>query len=228
MSTALPGIAVVIPVRNGRAHLPDAIESAGEQVPPPAELIVVDDGSTDGSGEVARALGARVVTQAPFGPGAARNLGVSSATSDLVAFLDADDRMAPGRLEIQGAALAADETLDGTFGLMRRFADGTGTYGAAERCLLPSAFLTRRRFFVESGGFDPALPAGEFVDWMVRCREMGRRFHVVDAVVAERRVHEGNLTRDRERLRVGYLAVARSAVDRRRLAEATRPTDDAP
>jgi glycosyltransferase involved in cell wall biosynthesis len=228
MSAARPGIAVVIPVRDGRAYLPEAIESAQQQLPPPAELIVVDDGSTDGSGEAALVLGARVVTQAPLGPGAARNLGVASATSELVAFLDSDDRMAPGRLEIQGAALAADETLDGAFGLMRRFADGTGAYGAPERCLLPSAFLTRRRFFVDSGGFDPALPAGEFVDWMVRCRELGRRFHVVDAVVAERRVHESNLTRDKERLRVGYLAVARAAVDRRRLAEATGPTDESP
>ena len=177
---------------------------------------------------MAEALGARVVVQEPRGPGAARNLGVACAASELVAFLDADDRMVPGRLMVQSAALEEEDALDGVFGLMRRFADGTGVYGVAERCLLPSAFLVRRRSFLESGGFDPALPAGEFVDWMVRCREVGRRFRVVDAVVAERRVHAGNLTRDRERLRVGYLAVARSAVGRHRRAGAAQPAEDAP
>ena len=167
-------------------------------------------------------MGAQVLTQAPSGPGAARNLGVESALAELVAFLDADDRMAPGRLAVQAAALRADPTLDGVFGLMRRFDDVSGLYGETERCLLPSAFLCRRGSFRESGGFDPELPAGEFVDYMVRCRERGSRFHVVDTLVVERRVHAGNLTRDKERLRAGYLAVARSAVDRRRQAETTQ------
>jgi glycosyltransferase involved in cell wall biosynthesis len=220
------GIAVIIPVRDGRRYLPEAIVSAQNQVPRPAEVIVVDDGSTDGSGEVAQALGARVVRQGALGPGAARNLGVESALSDVVAFLDADDRMVPGRLAAQSAGLASDETIDGVFGLMRRFAEESGVYGEPEQCLLPSAFLTRRAAFLESGGFDPTLPAGEFIDWMVRCRERGWRFHVVEAVVAERRVHADNLTRDRERLRAGYLAVARSAVDRRRHAERAQPSGD--
>lgn len=222
MTAGDPSLAVIIPVRDGRSHLLEAIESVLAQSSPPAELIVVDDGSTDGSGEVARAAGATVLTHEPLGPGAARNLGVEAAGSELVAFLDADDRMTPGRLEVQGAVLAADDTLEGVFGLMRRFDDASGVYGEPEPCLLPSAFLTRRTSFLESGGFDPTLTAGEFVDWMVRRRELGRRFHVVDAVVAERRVHAGNLTRDRDRLRAGYLAVARSAVDRRRLAGETR------
>jgi glycosyltransferase involved in cell wall biosynthesis len=216
VSTAHPRIAVVIPVRNGRAHLAEALESARTQSAPPAEVIVVDDGSSDGSADVARAAGARVLRQGQLGPGAARNLGVESAGSELVAFLDADDRMAPGRLEVQRAALEADDTVDGVFGLMRRFEDDSGVWGEPERCLLPSAFLFRRSAFLQSGGFDPRLPAGEFVDWMVRCRERGRRFPVLDVVVAERRVHAANLTRDGDRLRSGYLAVARSAIDRRR------------
>jgi glycosyltransferase involved in cell wall biosynthesis len=226
MNAGDPGIAVIIPVRDGRRYLPQAIVSAQTQEPRPAEVIVVDDGSTDGSGEVARALGARVVRQGALGPGAARNLGVESALSDVVAFLDADDRMVPGRLAAQSASLASDETIDGVFGLMRRFSEESGVYGQPEQCLLPSAFLTRRAAFRESGGFDPTLPAGEFIDWMVRCRERGWRFHVVEAVVAERRVHADNLTRDKERLRAGYLAVARSAVDRRRHAGGAQPSGD--
>ena len=173
-----------------------------------------------------RGLGARVVSQGALGPGAARNLGVESAVSDVVAFLDADDRMVPGRLAVQSAELTSDGTIDGVFGFMRRFAEESGVYGEPEQCLLPSAFVTRGAVFLESGGFDPTLPAGEFIDWMVRCREMGWRFHVVEAVVAERRVHADNLTRDKERLRAGYLAVARSAVDRRRHAGGAQPSGD--
>ena len=221
-------IAVVIPVRDGCAHLAEAIASAVAQAPGPDELIVVDDGSVDGSAGVAEALGVTVVRQEPLGPGAARNLGVATAASDLVAFLDADDRMAPSRLQAQGDALAHDEGLDGAFGLMRLFSDGHEPEGPSEPCLLPSALLVRRRMFLETGGFDPELPAGEFVDWMARCREQGRRFRMLDTVVAERRVHAGNITRDRERLRAGYLAVARSAIDRRRSSGESVADDDAP
>ena len=216
MSSGAIAVTVVIPVRNGRAHLGDAIDSSWAQTLRPAAVVVVDDGSSDGSGDLARSLGATVVAQPPLGPGAARNLGVATASTEWVAFLDADDRMVPGRLAAQAAVLLADDDLSGVLGLMRLFADGAPAQGAPEACLLPSALTVRRRAFLDSGGFDPSLPAGEFVDWMARCRQAGRRFEVVDALVVERRVHAGNLTRDPERLRAGYLAVARSAVERRR------------
>lgn len=210
------GISVVIPVRNGEAFLAEAIRSALHQDPRPSEVIVVDDGSTDSSADVARALGVTVIGQPPLGPGAARNRGADHAASELVAFLDGDDLMSPGRLDVQGRALAADPGLDGALGLMRRFAPGRPSTGPPEPCLLPSALMIRRRAFLDTGGFDPDLPAGEFVDWFTRCRHEGRRFQVVDAVVVERRAHDGNLTRDLDRVRSGYLAVARSAIVRHR------------
>jgi glycosyltransferase involved in cell wall biosynthesis len=227
MSVSRHSIAVVIPVRDGSSYLPEAIATALAQAPRPDELIVVDDGSVDGSGELAQSLGATVVRQEPTGPGAARNLGATTASSDLVAFLDADDRMVPGRLQVQRDALAADDSLDGAFGLMRLFSDGREPAGPSEPCLLPSALLVRRRVLLDSGGFDAELAAGEFVDWLARCRQAGRRFRLLDTVVAERRVHDGNLTRDRERLRAGYVAVARSAIDRHRSASDSAATDDA-
>ena len=134
MSASRLDIAVVVPVRNGRAYLPEAIESAWEQVPRPAEVIVVDDGSTDESGAVAEALGAMVVVQEPLGPGAARNLGVASAASELVAFLDADDRMAPGRLQVQGAAL-------GRRRLARRSLRADAPVRPWDRCVRPRRAL---------------------------------------------------------------------------------------
>ncbi len=218
------GVTVVIPVRDGEAFLAEAVRSALDQTRPPAEVIVVDDGSSDGSAGLARALGATVIDQPPLGPGAARNRGAAHATTPLLAFLDGDDRMTPDRLVVQARALVDGPDLDGALGLMRRFAPGRPPTGDPEPCLLPSALLVRRQVFLDSGGFDPDLPAGEFVDWLTRCREAGRHFTVLDAVVVERRAHDGNLTRDRERVRAGYLAVARSAIERRR-REAAAPDD---
>jgi glycosyltransferase involved in cell wall biosynthesis len=219
------GVSVVIPVRDGEAHLAEAVRSALGQRRPPTEVIVVDDGSSDGSGDVARALGVTVIEQPPLGPGAARNRGVAHAGTSLIAFLDGDDRMTADRLDIQVGALAGDPGLDGALGLMRRFSSGRPPTGDPEPCLLPSALLVRRQAFVDSGGFDPDLPAGEFVDWLTRCRQAGRRLAVLDAVVVERRAHDGNLTRDLEQVRAGYLAVARSAIDRHRRAAAISPDD---
>jgi glycosyltransferase involved in cell wall biosynthesis len=219
-----PAVTVVIPVRDGEAFLAEAVRSALHQTRPAAEVIVVDDGSSDGGAGVARGLGVTVVDQPPLGPGAARNRGASHATTPLIAFLDGDDRMTTDRLELQERALAGDPDLDGALGLMRRFTSGRPPTGDPEPCLLPSALLVRRQAFLDSGGFDPDLPAGEFVDWLTRCRQAGRRFAVLDAVVVERRAHDGNLTRDSQRVRAGYLAVARSAIDRHRQA-ASSPDD---
>lgn len=94
---------VVIPLFNKAPHIERAIASALGQTLPPHEIIVVDDGSTDGSLEIVRAMkDARitVLTRSPPGPGgyAARNLGVEKVTGDWVAFLDADDLWYPDHL----------------------------------------------------------------------------------------------------------------------------------
>jgi len=210
-------VAVVIPVRNGAAYVAEAIGSARLQVPAPAELVVVDDASDDDSAACATAAGAVVLAQPARGAGSARNAGVRRCRSPLVAFLDADDRMTTGRLARQLSALAEDPGLDGVLGAVRTFDDRSGsTIGPVEPGWLPSTLLVRRAAFAASGGFAEDLAAGEFIDWMARCRDQGRRFAMLDSVVAERRAHTGNLTRDADRLRSGYLEVARRAVDRQR------------
>lgn len=98
-----PTVSVIIPVYNGERFLAEAIRSALDQTLSPAEIIVIDDGSTDASAEVARGFGppVRVLAQANLGPAAARNLGVAHAAGDLLAFLDADDLWMPEKLAYQ-------------------------------------------------------------------------------------------------------------------------------
>ena len=102
-------VSVVIPVYNAARFLADAIRSVQAQRHPRIEIIVVDDGSTDGSGEVARSFaGVRCLRQANGGIAAARNAGVHEARGNLLAFLDADDLWTPGKLALQLDVLRAD------------------------------------------------------------------------------------------------------------------------
>ncbi|MGA2392545.1 MAG: glycosyltransferase [Candidatus Lustribacter sp.] len=88
-------ISVVIPAYNAAAHLEATLASVAAQLEAPAEVIVVDDGSTDATAAIAAAAGAHVIRQANGGVSAARNAGVGAARSDWIAFLDADDRWLP-------------------------------------------------------------------------------------------------------------------------------------
>ncbi len=217
-----PTVSVVIPVHDGEAFVAEAVASALGQHPTPIEVLVVDDGSRDGSAGVARRAGATVLDQSQGGPGAARNAGAATARGDLVAFLDADDRMEPDRLARQVALLHARSDAIGVFGMIGHlvFDPATDQWRRAAEApnegLLPSTLTVRRAPFLATGGFAEDLRAGELIDWVVRCRAAGQDLPVLPDVVALRRIHADNLTRDPDALRRGYLDVARRAVERRR------------
>ncbi len=101
-------VSVVIPAYNEAARIAVAVESALGQTHPPDEVIVVDDGSTDGTGTVAAALGARVVRKPNGGLSSARNAGIRAARGDWIALLDADDLWVPAKLAAVHAAQALD------------------------------------------------------------------------------------------------------------------------
>ena len=102
-STPAPMVSVVVPVYNCERFLAEALESVLAQTCGDYEIIVVNDGSSDGSEAVALRYGDRVryVCQANAGPGAARNRGLEMACGSLIAFLDADDLWLPGKLAVQ-------------------------------------------------------------------------------------------------------------------------------
>lgn len=137
---------VVIPLFNKAPHIERAIASALEQILPPHEIIVVDDGSTDGSLEIVRAMeDARitVLTRSPPGPGgyAARNLGVEAATGEWIAFLDADDLWYPEHLaNLSNAILACEQSVGCAFSrFMVREEGKDREYPIAEGILKPNA-----------------------------------------------------------------------------------------
>src|SRR3954468_20412746 len=103
-------VSVIIPVYNGSNEIRRSVESVLAQSRRPAEIIIVDDGSTDGTAELVQGYGpaVRLVRQVNAGAAAARNCGARHASGDWLAFLDHDDEWLPNKLDLQAQALEAD------------------------------------------------------------------------------------------------------------------------
>jgi len=128
--TQTPLVSVILPTYNAMAFLAQAVESVLTQDYSQMELLVIDDGSTDGTADHAALQDPRirVLRQKNAGPAAARNLGLAHAQGELVAFIDADDFWLPGKLRTQVAYLLAHPDVHIVFGGFTRWeaqADGS-------------------------------------------------------------------------------------------------------
>jgi len=219
-------VSVVIPCYNARAHLSAAIGSIAAQTVCPAEIIVVDDGSTDGSAaEVERLIAQkplpiRLFRQANAGVSAARNAGTWHARGDVVAFLDADDRWPADSLETRLAAMLQTnaELVFGHVRIVRERIDGSAQIDRQLPGRLAGSLLVRRSLFDRIGGFDEQLRTAETIDWIARVNEAGARVAQVDQVVLERVVHGGNMMLTEGGHAADRFAVLRAAANRRNAA----------
>lgn len=181
-------VSAVIPTFNSAGLVTEAVDSALEQSVPPAEVIVVDDGSTDDTAERLAGYGSRIryVRQTNGGVSAARNRGVAEARAEYVAFLDADDAWHPRKLERQLAAMSARPgcVLLGTHtypwpgGHPPVDADGCVNLVPWERLavwnhLVTSSVLVRRDTLAKVGPFDTRLQGPEDHDLWIRVAESG-------------------------------------------------------
>jgi len=180
---------VIIPVFNGRRTLPACLAALQNQTHPPKEIIVVDDGSTDGTAALAAQFNVTVIRQTNQGPAAARNYGAQNAGGDILLFTDADCTPTPNWVAHMLAPFA-DPTVAGAKGryrthqpeLIARFVqqeyqerydrmaglsqiDFIDTYSAAYR----------RQLFIKNGGFDPHFELNEDQEFSFRLARQGYR-----------------------------------------------------
>jgi glycosyltransferase involved in cell wall biosynthesis len=224
----LNGISVVIPAFNAAATLEETLASVMSQTRPPNEVIVVDDGSSDATSEIARGMrGAYVLRQANGGVASALNTGLLACHFSHIAFLDADDLWLPTCLETHEKHLEALPGLDASVGWVGEFVCPALPPSEARRLRprpaqpgwLYGATLQRRDVFEQAGLFNPLLRFGAWIDWVDRARHAGVVFGVIEQLVLRRRLHPDSLSANpgaAEARQRGLLSVARLALARRR------------
>jgi glycosyltransferase involved in cell wall biosynthesis len=220
-----PLVSVIVPCYNGAAFLEETLRSALAQSYPAVEVVVVDDGSTDGSAEIARRLPVRYIRQENRGLCEARNAGIRESKGDYLVFLDADDRLKPEAIKTGLRALALRPdcamavgdhvfiTADGSH--LANSTKESSLHSHYEALLksnfieMISSILFRRSIFDEVGVFDPTLRVAEDYELYLRIAR-ARPICCHAEVVAEYRMHEANTSRDSELMLTTTLKVLKS------------------
>lgn len=220
-----PVLSVVVPVRNGAGQLGDLLDALDRQEgAPPFEVVIVDNGSVDGTVEVAAAhpRADRIVHEPDPGSYRARNAGIAVARADLVAFTDVDCRPDPGWVVAGVAALNAASLVGGRV-VQEVGADASpwarydaGTYldqeaMVSEQGVAATANLFVRRAVLDSvGWFDPDLESGGDVELCGRARDAGHSLVYESACVVRHRARASakEMWRLHRRLAAGWGALA--------------------
>jgi glycosyltransferase involved in cell wall biosynthesis len=196
-------VSVIIAAYNAEAYIAEAVASVLGQTIPPDEVIVIDDGSTDGTRNVLRKFGQRitVLTQDNSGQAVAVNKALATAQGELIGFCDADDLWTLRKLELQLALLERQSDVEAVFGKVEQFVSPDVPDAQRERlkpaiAIMPSelkqCMLIRRAVLDRTGPFDESLPATFFIAWLGRAKQSGLKSAHVDDIVVRRRLHLGN------------------------------------
>jgi glycosyltransferase involved in cell wall biosynthesis len=216
-------ISVVIAVYNGAKFVAAALDSVMHQTSAPGEVIVVDDGSTDASADIAAGFGLpiRVLRRPHRGKAAALNAGVAEARGALLAFIDADDLWNGQKLAQQSAVLDSDSSIEAVFGRIVQFIDMDCRITKPDEIkqrsksfvgVSQTSMLIRRAAFDRVGLFNTAMVA-DFPEWYARAVCSGIRFKCLESIVAYRRVHRDNTSRlQRKDIEGDYLKLVRKLV----------------
>lgn len=221
MSRETPLVSVILPAYNAQAYIAQAVDSVLTQDYANLELLVIDDGSTDGTANhpMLQDRRIRVFQQNNAGPAAARNLGVKQARGELIAFIDADDLWLPDKLTAQVDYLQAHPDVSIVFGGFRRWeaaADGhfvvpvvTPPANTTHTLTRPSGWIytdllldsvvhiitamVRRPVFDTVGLFDTQLPTGEDYDFWLRASRQFKLDQLAHTLACYR-IHPTSLT----------------------------------
>ena len=224
-----PLLSVIIPIYNGEKFLAEAIHTVQQQNYQPLELIVVDDGSTDRTAQIATQFEpeVRYVYQPNQGPAAARNCGIKLAQGEFLAFLDVDDLWAERILGDFITYLVANPDVEIVQGLIQRqqlkIDELHRDQSAFENVFAPYQFISlgsaiyRKSVFDKVGLFDESLWDNEDTDWFLRAWEHSVSKVVLPQVMLFYRKHDRNITLKQKKLvQFGLVKIYKRHLDRMR------------
>jgi hypothetical protein len=229
VSAESPLVSVIIPIHNGERFVAEAIGSVLAQEYPALEIIIIDDGSFDGTEAAVRRLPCDVhyFKQEKLGPAAARNRGIRDASGDFVAFLDVDDLWPAHTLRRLVDELLRDPELEVARGYSQVMEYDPATdsyeYRGNPRESFPYSIacgVYRKRVFDRVGLFDKNLLFGEDTDWYNRAGELDVPIRRVDAVTLHVRRHGKNMTHGKTLVELNMLRVLKMSLDRQRATSA--------
>jgi len=219
-------VSAIIPVYNGERYLAEAIESMLAQTYRPIEVIVVDDGSSDGSADIARSSReVRYIYQPNQGVAVARNKGIEAARGDFIAFLDQDDLWTPSKLSVQMDYLLGHPDVGYVIARMRVFLE-PGTewpsslnkdhYSKDPVGFIPGTLVARKTVFEQIGSFDTSYRHSNDSDWFFRAKDASIPKAILSEVLLHKRFHGSNLSHEVQAMTSEVLRVVRSSIARKR------------
>lgn len=196
--TNQPLISVIIPVYNCEKYLAAAIKSILAQTYRPIEILIIDDGSTDKSAEVAKSFMPHIqyYYQPNNGVATAINYGIDLSKGNFLAFLDSDDLWLKDKLIIQSQYFVKNPHLDIAFGHVQQFISSELDNLYRQKFEIPKeimqgihkgTMLIKRQSFLDVGYFNTNWKIGEFIDWYIRAKELNLEMTVIPDIILKRR-----------------------------------------
>jgi glycosyltransferase involved in cell wall biosynthesis len=194
-------VSVLMTARDRERYIGSAIDSILQQSQTPYEVVVVDDGSRDGTLRELERFGdaIRVLRQPPRGNAAGLNRAIAASSGHLLAFLDSDDLWTDHSLACRLDRLAEDDQPDGVYGRIEQFVSPEldprrfRFDPSPPPTPLFDALLIGRSVADALGPLDEGLSTASNIDWLARGRAAGVRLVAIDALVARRRIHGTNM-----------------------------------
>jgi len=223
-----PLISVIMPVYNCEKYVAEAIQGVLDQTYKNIELICINDGSIDGSIDILKSFGDKIVLIDSIengGIGKARNLGIKVATGEFIAFMDADDIWKSTKLEMQIKHFQNNPNLDISFTYMNCFISPelSDEIKKIRYCppdpmpgYLACSALVRNESFYKVGLFNEKWKMGEFIDWFAKAKELNIKYGIISDIGLLRRIHNTNTGVTQRKSRNDYIKIIRESLDRRK------------
>lgn len=223
-----PLISVIIPVYNCDRYLGEAIESVLSQTYQPLEILIIDDGSTDKSAEIAKSFIPSVKYYYQPNSGSCSsplNYGIKLSQGDFLAFLDSDDLWLKDKLMIQSQCFAENPHLDIVFGHVQQFISPELDNVIRQRFEIPKeiiqgihrgTMLIKKQSFLSVGYFDSHWQRVEFIDWYIRAKSLNLEMMVIPDILFKRRIHQTNIGIIKKDRQSEYVQVIKQALNKKR------------